>query len=88
MYLDYGGFMENEPMKQTAFRIEDSLKAAGQRRAKKLGRKFGNYIRFLIAQDTGWDSEGNAPAPRTAAPVRIARTPEPSTDRRQPGKIK
>jgi hypothetical protein len=34
------------------------------------------------------DKQGNAPAPRTAAPVRNARTPDPSTDRRQPGKIK
>ena len=47
-------------------------------------------VRIMKMQEESpeYGGQGNAPAPRTAAPVRIARTPEPSTDRRQPGKIK
>ena len=47
-------------------------------------------VRTLKMQEESpeYGRQGNAPAPRTAAPVRIARTLEPSTDRRQPGKIK
>ncbi|MBU3720756.1 MAG: hypothetical protein FGM22_08370 [Burkholderiaceae bacterium] len=38
-------------MKQTAIRIPDDIRAAGQARAAALGRSFGNYVRLLITED-------------------------------------